>query len=138
MGLKDWILLGAIILALLVWKIRHWRRGRISGKKPVHANAKAVQLLEEAGYEVLKAKPSVTVQMEIDGRPHPFELKNDYLVLRGGRRYIVRIRKDSKQARLHSKLWRGTLLRDVLAYGVNGVLVLHVEKETLQEVRFRM
>ena len=137
MELKDWILLGLIALGLLVWWLVQ-RPRKITGKKAAHSNTKVVQLLTEAGYEVLLNKPTVAVEMHIDGRAHPFELKEDFLVKRDGKRYIVRVRRDNKQARLHSKLWRGTLLRDVLAFSASGIVVVHLEKATLQEVLFRI
>lgn len=136
MASKDWVLLGLVILVI----VARWlagRSGRIGGKKPTQARGKAVQILEEAGCEILVVKPTLTINMEIDGQLHPFTLKSDYLVKRHGQRYLVRIRRDNKQVRLQSKLWRSSLLRDVLAFRARGILILHLEKETLQEVRFR-
>jgi hypothetical protein len=80
----------------------------------------------------------VLVKMEIGETSHKFELKNDYLVSRGGHRYLVRLRRDGKPARLQSKMWRNSLLRDVLAFRAAGILVLDVEKESLQRVSFRI
>lgn len=137
MGIKDWIILGLVLTALLIiWLSR--RRSRVGGQSPAKANSKAKAILEEAGCEILKVKPTVQVAMEIDGKPFPFELKSDFLVSRQGRRYLVRIRRDNKQARLQSKLWRSSHLRDVLAFRADGILVLNVEKETLHQVRFRI
>jgi hypothetical protein len=134
---KDWIILTVLLVGGFVfWLYRRPRR--IAGQKAGKANGKAKEILVEAGCEILKVRPSVTVQMEIDGKNYPFELKSDFLVSRGGRRYLVRIRRDGKQARLQSKLWRGTHLRDALAFGADGILVLNVEKGTLHQVRFRI
>ena len=105
---------------------------------PIWSNPKALELLAEAGFEVVKTKPVVKVEMEIDDRPNPFEIKADYLVSRSGRRYVVLVRRDNKSVRLQSKMWRNTLLREVLAFGAAGILVLNVEKETLHVVRFRI
>jgi hypothetical protein len=134
---KDWIILVVVmIISFVAWVYRRPRR--ITGQKAGKADGKARALLEEAGYEIQRVRPAVTVQMEIDGKAYPFELKSDFLVSRGGRRYLVRIRRDEKQARLQSKLWRGAHLRDVLAFGADGLLVLNVEKGTVQQVRFRI
>ncbi|NLZ92843.1 MAG: hypothetical protein GX922_02305 [Firmicutes bacterium] len=134
---KDWIILGLLVL---IFSIR-WlttRTSRITGKKPGKSQGKAVQILEDAGYEIITAKPTLAVKMEIDEQQHIFDLKNDFLVKRDGKRYLVHIRRDTKPVRLQSKLWRSSLLRDVLAFRVNGMLILHLEKGTLQEVRFRI
>jgi len=137
MSLKDWLLLGVFAAAGLLFWLRGKRTARISGKKPGQSNSRAILLLEEAGYEVIRVKPNIAVKMEIDDKDYTFELKGDYLVTREGHKFLVRVRRDSKPARLHSKLWRGTLLRDALAFRVSGVVVLNAEKESLHEVRFR-
>ena len=59
---------------------------------------KKPQLLEAAGYEVLEAKPTVNVRMEIDGQTYPFAIKGDLLVKRSGRLFVARIRKEKKQS----------------------------------------
>lgn len=137
MGLKDWILLGLVGLSVIIWRLRG-RRSRISGRKPGKSNSRAVLILEEAGYEVEKFKPAVQVRMTIDGKQHTFELKGDYLVKKGGSRYLVRLRRDGKVLRLQSKMWRSSLLRDVQAFGTAGIVMLDTEKETLNEVSFRI
>lgn len=137
MELKDWLILCLIVGGSVYYWLRR-RPGRISGAKAGKSSSRARTVLEEAGYEIVRIKPSVTVRMEIDGRPYPFEMKADFLVSRKGRRYLVRIRRDSKQARLQSKMWRGAHLRDTLAFRADGILVLNLEKETVQEVHFRI
>jgi hypothetical protein len=138
MGLRvqDWVLLAAAAVALLVWYVRKGRR--IRGRAPQKENSRAVQLLEEAGYQVLAHKPSVEVRMEIDGGNSRFELKSDYLVARDGRRYLVCLHRDGKPLRLQSKAWRNALLRDVLAFRVAGIVVVNTDRETVQQVSFRV
>jgi len=138
MGLRvlDWVLLAAIVAGLLFWRLRQGRR--IRGRALDKGTSRAVQLLEEAGYQVLALKPSVEVRMEIDGRNNSFELQSDYLVDREGRRYLVCLHRDDKPVRLQSKVWRNALLRDVLAFRVAGIIVLNPDRETVQQVSFRV
>ncbi|NLM52554.1 MAG: hypothetical protein GX197_07015 [Firmicutes bacterium] len=137
MSMKDWILLGVLLVAALWWWLRQ-RRRKIQGGKVGSVHKKAVQLLEAAGYEVLKATPTVNVRMEIDGQPYPFAIKSDLLVKRGGRLFVAHVRKEAKAIRLHSKVWRERLLRDALVFRVSGVVMIHVEKEKVQEVCFHL
>jgi hypothetical protein len=137
MEVKDWLLLGVIGLSAIIWRLRG-RRSRIVGRKPGQSNTRAILILEEAGYQILKIKPAVLVRMTIDGKLHTFELKGDYLVSQGGRRYLVQMRKDGKPLHLQSKMWRNSLLRDVQAFGTAGIIMLDTEKETLHDVRFRI
>lgn len=138
MGLRvlDWVLLALAAAALLLWYLRKGRR--IRGRSPEKVNSRAVQLLQEAGYQVLKIKPTVEVRMEIGDSQHQFELKSDYLVARDGRRYLVCLHRDGKPARLQAKVWRNALLRDVLAFRVAGIIVMNLDRETLQQVSFRV
>ncbi|MBS3946913.1 MAG: hypothetical protein KGZ57_01230 [Dethiobacter sp.] len=139
MGLRpqDWTLLALVFMATLFWLFR--KRRRVRGKRPDQGSAPTVQLLESAGYKVLKVKPAVDVQMDIGENSFRFELKSDYLVARSdGRRYLVCVYRDGKGMRLQSKMWRNALLRDVLAFRVAGIVVLNMEKETLQQVSFRV
>lgn len=137
MELKDWLLLGLIGFSAIIWRLRGLR-SRISGRKPGQSNSRAVLILEEAGYKVEKIKPAVQVRMTIDGKLHTFELKGDYLVTRGGRNYLVRLRRDGKPLRLQSKMWRSSLLRDVQAFRTAGIIMLDTDKESLHEVSFRI
>lgn len=135
---KDWLIVGFLLFAyFLFWVSRRGSR-RVVGQKPAKGNMRARILLEEAGYEILKVKPTVTIRMEIDQQPSPFALKTDFLVSREGRRYIVQIQQANKLLRLQSKLGRNSLLRDVLAFRTDGILVMNMKRETLSQVRFRL
>ncbi|NLN07366.1 MAG: hypothetical protein GX167_07090 [Firmicutes bacterium] len=137
MSVKDWIILALLCLAALIWWVRS-RRERIVGRSPGRSHTKVVALLEEEGYEVLGARPRLTVQMEIDGTTYPFDLSCDLLAKKHGLLFLVKVRRDAGKGRLQSKQWRSSLLRDVLAFRTNGIVVVNPEKEKLQEVRFRM
>lgn len=134
---KDWVILALLLIAAFVyWAVRR-RSGRIAGKTSAKSNPRARAILEESGYEILKIKPTVTVRMEVDEQHYPFVLKSDFIVSRGGRRYLVQVQQENKQLRLQSKLVRNSLLRDVLAFRTDGILIINIKKETLSQVRFR-
>jgi len=135
---KDWLILGFLLIAALVFWVSRRRSRRIVGQRSAKSNPRARAILEEAGYEILAIKPTVTVRMEVDDQSYPFVLKSDFVVSRGGRRYIVELQQENKQVRLQSKLGRNSLLRDVLAFRADGILVVNIKKETLSQVRFRI
>jgi hypothetical protein len=136
--IQDWLFLGILLLVLLIYLARsRGRRTSVQGRKPGHTDNRARQVLEDAGFSLLEVQPTISVNMEIQGKPHRFDLKSDYLVSRNGRRYLVRVRKDAKPVRLNAKVWRNALLRDVLLFNTYGVLVLNLEKETVSEVHFK-
>lgn len=134
---KDWLILGFLLIAAFVFWVSRRRSGRIE-QRSVKSNPRARAVLEEAGYEILEIKPAVTVRMEVDDQSYPFVLKSDFVVSRAGRRYIVQLQQENKQVRLQSKLGRNSLLRDVLAFRADGILVVNIKKETLSLVRFRI
>ena len=134
---KDWLILGFLLIAAFVFWVSRRSSRRIE-QRSVKSNPRARAFLEEAGYEILKIKPAVTVRMEVDDQSYPFVLKSDFVVSRAGRRYIVQLQQENKQVRLQSKLGRNSLLRDVLAFRADGILVVNIKKETLSLVRFRI
>ena len=134
----DWLIAGILLLVLVLYLAgRRGRRRSVQGKKAGHTDNRARQVLEEAGFNLLQTQPTISVNMEIQGKPHRFDIKSDYLVSRNGRRYLVRVRKDTKPVRLNAKVWRNALLRDVLLFNTYGVLVLNLEKESVSEVHFQ-
>ncbi|MBT9140415.1 MAG: hypothetical protein DDT30_00991 [Dehalococcoidia bacterium] len=135
---KDWIILGFLLIAAFVFWVGRRRLGRITDQRAAKSNPRARAILEESGYEIVKIKPSLTVRMEVDDQPYPFVLKSDFIVSRGGRRYLVKLQQENKQVRLQSKLGRDSHLRDVLAFRADGILVINMKKETLSQVRFRI
>ncbi|MBT9167651.1 MAG: hypothetical protein DDT19_00989 [Syntrophomonadaceae bacterium] len=135
---KDWIILGLLLIAAFVFWVGRRRFGRITAQRAAKSNPRARAILEESGYEIVKIKPSLTVRMEVDDQPYPFVLKSDFIVSRGGRRYLVKLQQENKQVRLQSKLGRDSHLRDVLAFRADGILVINLKKETLSQVRFRI
>ncbi len=134
---SDWLIFAVIILAVAVFGLRRSLRRRAGGRKPGPGDARVRQVLEEAGFELMEVQPVLSVNMSVQGRPHRFEMKGDYLASRGGRKYLVRLRRDSKPVRLNSKAWRNALLRDVLLFGTHGALVLDLDRETVYEVHFQ-
>jgi hypothetical protein len=135
---QDWLFVGILLIVLLFYLAgRRGRRTSVQGRKAGHTDNRAKQVLEEAGFNLLEVQPTISVNMEIQGKPHRFDIKSDYLVARNGRRYLVRVRKDSKPVRLNAKVWRNALLRDVLLFNTYGVLVLNLEKESVSEVHFK-
>jgi len=138
MRLLDWLLLGLIILIALAMLKKESGKKCLGGKKPGPAETQVRRVLEEAGFELLGVQPALTVNMTIQGRPHRFEMKTDYLAARGGRRYLVRLRRNAQPVRLNSKAWRNALLRDVLLFGTSGALVLDLGRESVSEVRFQI
>jgi hypothetical protein len=136
--LQDWFILALIIFSAGLYWLRQNKKSRIYARKTRCTDTAALQYLEEAGCTVIQVKPVVKVEMDVQEKTHAFELRSDFLVSRKGKRYLVHVRRGGKPVRLHSKIWRSALLRDVLVFGVAGVLVLDTERGSLQQVHFRM
>jgi len=138
--LFDWFVIIGIIIIFILYRMRQKKGSNliINEKVPVPDDSKTVSILEEAGYSLLEVEPTVMVDMVIQGKSHQFEIKSDYLVLRNGRRYLVHLRHDGKQVRLHAKVWRNSFLSDVLVFNADGVLVVDVLKGSINEVLFRI
>lgn len=104
------------------------------GLRAVRGEAGAQALLERAGYAVVARQVPGSWTVCVDGRPATFGLRADYLVARGGRRYIAEV----KTGRLAPRLSHGPTRRQLLEYGaafdVQGVILVDADVETITHV----
>jgi hypothetical protein len=94
----------------------------------------AYGLLERAGYDVVGRQVPGAWTVRADGEPLTFGLRADYLVQRGGRRYVAEV----KTGRLAPRLSHGPTRRQLLEYGsafdVDGVVLVDADAERLTHV----
>jgi hypothetical protein len=102
--------------------------------RAVDGEVAAIALLERRGYAVVDRQVQGSWAVRADGEAVTFGLRADYLVARGGRRYIAEV----KTGRLAPKLSHGPTRRQLLEYGaafdVHGVILVDADAETLTHV----
>jgi hypothetical protein len=103
-------------------------------RRATEGEREASALLVHAGYCVLARQVQGVWTVRADGEPLTFGLRADYLVARGGRRYVAEV----KTGRLAPRLSHGPTRRQLLEYGVAfdvaGVLLVDAEAQSISLV----
>jgi CRISPR/Cas system-associated exonuclease Cas4 (RecB family) len=135
------LLVGLLVLATLGlwiraerWFQRHQRRRRWSRAQA--AEAAAPRLLERLGYNVLEAQVEGSYSVIVDSEAISVSLRADYLVERAGFRYIAEVKSGKSATKLENAATRRQLLEYLVAFEVQGVLLVDGETERVHEVVF--
>lgn len=136
-------LMGALVLVgatiwLTLWLRRAWsRRSRVRrAARAQRAERDAAVLLEVSGFKVIGRQVRQSWTLWADGEEVSFTLIADYLVTRGGRRWVAEVKTGERSLDLRHGPTRRQLLEYRQAFAVHGVLVVDAEGQTLRSVRF--
>lgn len=127
LGLGAWLALG----------LRRWLEGRSRRRRSARAQRAergAAALLEASGYVVLGRQQRQRWALEVDGSAFEFTLIADYLVERGGQRWVAEVKTGERALDLRHGPTRRQLLEYQQAFGVAGVLLVDAEGQRLQRV----
>jgi hypothetical protein len=128
------LLIAALALhrAYVRWRLRRrWSHAR-------SVERQAGRLLEELGYDVLSRQIETTYTVLVDGQPAEILLRADYLVARNGRQFVAEVKSGSVAPRLDTASTRRQLLEYLVAFQVDGVLLVDGEQREVHEVTFPM
>lgn len=137
-------LLVVVLGAVALWQtVRLWWRPAIARVRSRRRNARAVAgeaaagaFLHEQGYAVVGAQVAHEYEIVVDDAPLPVPLRADYLVTRGGRRLVAEVKTGDSAPSIQTAATRRQLLEYRVAYAVDGVLLVDMERRELHEVRF--
>jgi hypothetical protein len=120
------------------WIKGAWRRFKMRRRfaRAARAEDNAAKLLQRRGYKVLEIQPELSWQVKLNGRPHDIEIRADYLVARGRRRYIAEVKTGNHAPSITTSATRRQLLEYRMAYAVEGVLLVDMEDEAIYHVDF--
>jgi hypothetical protein len=96
----------------------------------------ALYLLEGEGYEVLGRQVRTDFAVTVDGTPVVVELRADYIVEKGDRRFVAEVKSGRLAPRIETATTRRQLLEYRVAFDVDGVLLVDGESEEVREVVF--
>ena len=133
---------GAALVAVVWWASR-WlgarRRSRVAVRRAGRAlagEAAAERLLVAHGYAITARQARAEVAPRINGTPHPFVLRVDYLVTRDGASYVAEVKTGDQAPRLTTAATRRQLLEYWFALPVDGVLLVVPERDEIQSIEF--
>ncbi len=91
-------------------------------------------LLQNHGYTLVQSQATHRWHLELDGQPVPIDLRADYIVRRGARTLVAEVKTGAVAPNITHAPTRRQLLEYMLAFDVDGVLLVNVEDGAVQEV----
>ena len=116
------------------WAVR--RRLSMSRERGAAGEVRAEKLLRARGYAILGRQVAATYGVGVDGEDVPISLRADYLVARGGARFVAEVKTGRLAPSLATSTTRRQLLEYRVAFEVDGVLLVDAESDRVHEVVF--
>jgi hypothetical protein len=137
-ALLLWLGTLALALALVFGAKRALERARRRSRasNALSAERRAARLLEREGYSVVDRQVTCPWPVVVDRCVVEVALRADYLVERGSESFVAEVKNGSYVARIRHGPTRRQLLEYQLAYGVDAVLLVDVERERIERVHF--
>jgi hypothetical protein len=130
------VALAALVAALGIKSRLRRRRVAIRAKRAVEGEAHAAEWLSADGYAILGAQVATEYSVDVDGDLVQVHVRADYLVERGGRRYVAEVKTGSQAPKLGTPATRRQLLEYRVAFDVDGVLLVDAEAGRVHAVTF--
>jgi hypothetical protein len=130
----------ALVQTIRLWWVGASARWRLAARA-LHARdgeARADGLLARLGYEIVARQAFQPWTVRIDGAPLRVSLRADYVVTRAGRSFVAEVKTGREAPRVESAATRRQLLEYRLAFAVDGVLLVDVDAERVQEIEFAL
>ena len=142
-----WQVLGVLCVSILcLWVIVRFWRWWVSGsderalkrrqRRAFRAEEDAAGVLRAHGYTVISDQVEHSWTIHQNGEPFEVDLRADYLVSRGGKRYIAEVKSGMCAPSLSTAATRRQLLEYRVAYNVEGILLVDMEAVELSRVDF--
>lgn len=142
--LPAWVVIAAIVasVAFGAWiarwiarRIDGWRR-RTRSQIGLAAERDAERVLRRAGYRVVERQLTGTWTLWIDGSPRAVTCRADLLVQRGRERLVAEVKSAGPALDPTSPATRRQLLEYTMAFDVDGVILVDMQKRRLYRVEF--
>ena len=148
--LKQWLAafdrdrLIVVLLVLLVVALWGWwrassrtsRASRRRNRRARKAESQAERLLEAEGYSILDRQLTQRWELEIDGEAREVFCRADLLVERGPDLYIADVKSGAVAPDPRQPATRRQLLEYLLAFDVDGALVVDMQRQRVLTVAF--
>lgn len=129
------MLLGVVVTVTVI-RIADRRRRRRIARHAFSEEKRATLLFKSLGYRVIATQIQQRWDVIYGRQSYETILRADYLLEKGGRRYIADVKTGRHAANVRNSATRRQLLEYTCAYQVDGVLLADMEREELVEFRF--
>lgn len=137
----DLIILGMISGAVLLYwiskKYGNWTR-RKRANKAKKAEKKAIAILNQHGYKVTAQQKRVPIITEIDAKIYNNTVIADFIAIKDGKQYVVEVKTGKQLEKPTQGVIRRQLLEYFLIFRPHGIILLDMEEEKLQHVKFNI
>lgn len=94
-------------------------------------------LLRKAGYQILGKNQKESVLVRVDGKDHLGSLEAEYTVRKGGKSYVVVVKRGEGVFDPTEPIFRRKLIEYDRAFGLKGILLVDPEEGEIHEVSFK-
>lgn len=127
-----------LVQTLRLWWAKSAAAFRVGRHRRLGADGerRARALLKKEGYRVCEVQKGGTYVLMIDGKETAIHLRSDYLVEKCGRRFVAEVKSGALSVKVTSRATRRQLLEYLLAFDVDGVLLVDMHACQIREVTF--
>jgi hypothetical protein len=143
---ESWIVLAAagggiaLVQTLRLWwggAARRWRLAEQSARASA-GEALAEKLLVKAGYRIVARQATQRWAVQVDGAAHEVTLRADFVVARGGKRWVAEVKTGAEAPDVAAPATRRQLLEYRCAFAADGVLLVDAEARRIHAVDFTL
>jgi hypothetical protein len=132
-----------LLLLLLVQSVRLYFVRRVQARRMERhrsmgeeAERRARSLLKKHDYRVVLQQSAGKYVLHIDDFPAQIALRADFVVEKSGKRYVAEVKSGAQSAKVTERTTRRQLLEYLLAFEVDGVLLVDMHDERIKKVEF--
>lgn len=126
----------AIYLGIGFEKKKRKRQAKNRAKTAGAAEDAAITFLERCGFKLEDVQARTTWPVHVDGERVDVEIIADLIVSKKRRRYIAEVKSTTRVARIQFGPTRRQLLEYRLAFGIDSILLVDMEKLEISEIEF--
>jgi hypothetical protein len=135
----SWVVAAVAGLLAIVLLLRAWWRGWRARARSARAYAgerEAARLLRARGFQIVGAQVTAEYPVEVDGVIVICGIRADYVVQKRGARFVAEVKTGAFAPRIQTAATRRQLLEYEIAFGVDGVLLVDADRDTVHTVSF--
>jgi Holliday junction resolvase-like predicted endonuclease len=130
---------GGILTLILYLKIKSLLDNKKAKQRSFtskRAEKTAEKWLKRNGFQITEKQQSRPLIIQTGKIRHRYLIRTDFLVRKGGRKYIVEVKSGQKNSHITNRDTRRQLLEYFLAYQSYGIILFDMEHKKFSEIKF--
>ncbi len=109
---------------------------KFGSQRSPQLDPQAINILQDAGYQVRKRHKQRRVSMFVDGRKVSFDISPDAFAMKDNRNYLVKVRRGGPENDVTHPEIRRELIEDFHNFPVDGILLVNLDRYNVNNIRF--